>query len=57
MWVTRTQKSFEWMTDVIREVEDTDTRGVVDTHIFVTQFKQKYDLRTTMLVSMSVLQY
>lgn len=49
IWVTRTQKSFEWLTDVIRDVEETDTQGVLDTHIFVTQFKQKYDLRTTML--------
>ncbi|KAK7499705.1 hypothetical protein BaRGS_00009046, partial [Batillaria attramentaria] len=49
IWVTRTQKSFEWMTEVIRDAEDTDTRGIVDTHIFVTQFQQKYDLRTTML--------
>jgi hypothetical protein len=51
IWVTRTQKSFEWMTEVIREVEEEDSRGVVDTHIFITQFKQKFDLRTTMLVS------
>ncbi|PVD19736.1 hypothetical protein C0Q70_20227 [Pomacea canaliculata] len=49
MWVTRTQKSFEWMTDVIREVEATDSRQVVDVHIFITQFQQKYDLRTSML--------
>ena len=53
IWVTRTQKSFEWMTDVIREAEETDTQGVVSTHIFVTQFRQKYDLRTTMLVSLT----
>ncbi|XP_076465945.1 dual oxidase 1-like [Babylonia areolata] len=49
LWVTRTQKSFEWMTDVIREVEQTDTSDVVSTHIFVTQFRHKFDLRTTML--------
>ena len=50
LWVTRTQKSFEWMTDIIREVERGDVRQLVDVHIFITQFQQKFDLRTTMLV-------
>jgi dual oxidase len=49
VWVTRTQRSFEWMTDIIRQVEENDTRDVVSTHIFITQFKEKYDFRTTML--------
>ncbi|XP_014663461.1 PREDICTED: dual oxidase 2-like [Priapulus caudatus] len=49
LWVTRTQKQFEWMTDIIQDVENNDTRGLVSTHIFITQFYQKFDLRTTML--------
>ncbi|XP_076444374.1 dual oxidase 2-like [Babylonia areolata] len=49
LWVTRTQKSFEWMTDIIRQVELEDKRQLVDVHIFITQFQQKFDLRTTML--------
>ncbi|XP_078316138.1 dual oxidase 2-like [Crassostrea virginica] len=49
LWVTRTQKQFEWMTDIIREVESVDSNQFMDTHIFVTQFKEKFDLRTTML--------
>ncbi|CAG5131899.1 unnamed protein product, partial [Candidula unifasciata] len=49
IWVTRTQKSFEWLVDIIRQVEKADVREIVDTHIFVTQFQQNYDLRTTML--------
>ncbi|KAK7116278.1 hypothetical protein V1264_001988 [Littorina saxatilis] len=49
LWVTRTQKSFEWLTDIIREVEQGDERQLVDVHIFITQFQQKFDLRTTML--------
>lgn len=39
------------MIDIIREVEDTDKNGLVDVHIFITQFYEKFDLRTTMLVS------
>jgi len=49
IWVTRTQKQYEWFTDIIREVEDADKKGRVEIHIFVTQFFDKFDLRTTML--------
>ncbi|KAG8180699.1 hypothetical protein JTE90_005796 [Oedothorax gibbosus] len=49
IWVTRSQKQFEWMIDIIREVEDTDKNGLVDVHIFITQFYEKFDFRTTML--------
>ncbi|KAL4227481.1 hypothetical protein ACF0H5_012925 [Mactra antiquata] len=49
LWVTRTQKQFEWLTDIIRELEAVDYIGLVTTHIFVTQFKTKFDLRTSML--------
>ena len=51
LWVTRTQKQYEWFTDVIREVEEADTKGLVEMHIFITQLLNKFDLRTTMLVS------
>ncbi|XP_052282724.1 dual oxidase 2-like isoform X1 [Dreissena polymorpha] len=49
LWVTRTQKQFEWLTDIIREVENNDPNNLVNVHIFITQFQQKFDLRTTML--------
>lgn len=51
IWVTRNQKKFEWFTDTIREVEQADRKELVETHIFVTAFFDKFDLRTTMLVS------
>ncbi|PVD19871.1 hypothetical protein C0Q70_20364 [Pomacea canaliculata] len=38
LWVTRTQKSFEWLTDIIREVEAGDEKQLVEVHIFITQF-------------------
>ena len=53
MWVTRDQKQYEWLTDIIQEVEDKDVKRLLDTHIFITQFPQKFDLRTTMLVGNS----
>ncbi|XP_046910014.2 dual oxidase 2 [Dermatophagoides farinae] len=49
LWVTRTQKHFEWMSDVIREAEEKDFNNLLVTHIFITQFYEKFDLRTTML--------
>ena len=55
IWVTRSQKQWEWFTDIIRDVEEADTKGLVETHIFVTQFFDKFDLRTTMLVSSQTL--
>eukprot|EP00117_Sycon_ciliatum_P014232 scpid13674/ scgid14577/ Dual oxidase 1; Large NOX 1; Long NOX 1; NADPH thyroid oxidase 1; Thyroid oxidase 1 len=44
LWVTRTQRQFEWFTDIIRLVEEQDKKGFIDIHIFITQFYQKFDL-------------
>uniref|UniRef100_UPI00398F1C9E dual oxidase 2-like isoform X2 n=1 Tax=Pristiophorus japonicus TaxID=55135 RepID=UPI00398F1C9E len=49
IWVTRTQKQFEWLEDIIREVEETDKNSLVSVHIYITQVAEKFDLRTTML--------
>ena len=51
IWVTRTQKQFEWVTDIIREVEENDISDIVSVHIYITQYKEKFDVRTTMLVN------
>ncbi|NWS75108.1 DUOX2 oxidase, partial [Crotophaga sulcirostris] len=49
IWVTRTQRQFEWLADIIREVEETDMNDLVSVHIYITQLAEKFDLRTTML--------
>ncbi|XP_053129203.1 dual oxidase 2-like isoform X1 [Hemicordylus capensis] len=49
IWVTRTQRQFEWMADIIREVEENDQSDLVSVHIYITQLAEKFDLRTTML--------
>lgn len=49
IWVTRTQRQFEWLTDIIREVEENDSHDMVSVHIYITQLAEKFDLRTTML--------
>ncbi|XP_033823421.2 dual oxidase 1 [Periophthalmus magnuspinnatus] len=49
IWVTRTQRQFEWVSDIIREVEELDTQELVSVHTYITQVAEKFDLRTTML--------
>ncbi|NXT78254.1 DUOX2 oxidase, partial [Zapornia atra] len=49
IWVTRTQRQFEWLADIIREVEEADRHDLVSVHIYITQLAEKFDLRTTML--------
>ncbi|KAK1789841.1 hypothetical protein P4O66_015720, partial [Electrophorus voltai] len=49
IWVTRTQRQFEWVSDIIRQVEEMDARELVSVHIYITQLAEKFDLRTTML--------
>uniref|UniRef100_T1KCF3 NAD(P)H oxidase (H2O2-forming) n=1 Tax=Tetranychus urticae TaxID=32264 RepID=T1KCF3_TETUR len=49
LWVTRTQKHFEWLVDILRDLEEKDVSNLVCVHIFITQFYDKFDLRTMML--------
>uniref|UniRef100_A0A3B5MCU6 NAD(P)H oxidase (H2O2-forming) n=1 Tax=Xiphophorus couchianus TaxID=32473 RepID=A0A3B5MCU6_9TELE len=53
IWVTRTQRQFEWVSDIIREVEEMDTQELVSVHTYITQVAEKFDLRTTMLVRLT----
>jgi len=49
IWVAGQLKQWEWMLDILREVEECDKNGMVETNIFLTQLLQLADLRTTML--------
>lgn len=53
IWVTRSQKHFEWLTEIIAKVEEIsknyEVDGFFESHIYITQFYDKFDLRTTML--------
>ena len=53
MWITASQKHFEWLVDIIKNVEEHDKNQIVETHIFITQMFHQFDLRTTMLVSLN----
>ena len=50
IWVTNSIVKFNWMLDVLREVEKRDTDRLFACHVFVTS-PQHYDLRTMLLVS------
>lgn len=49
IWVSRTQKQFEWLVDILRDLERSDENKIVSSHIFITQFYKKFDLRTILL--------
>jgi dual oxidase len=49
IWVSRTQKQFEWLVDIIRDLEYKDRKAIISCHIFITQFFEKFDLRTIFL--------
>ncbi|XGW18396.1 hypothetical protein V3C99_002767 [Haemonchus contortus] len=49
LWICPTHKNYEWFVDVLKDVEELDQNRLLETHIFVTQFFHKFDLRTTML--------
>ncbi len=40
---------------MIRDTEEKDKSNLLTTHIFITQFYEKFDLRTTMLVRVSTI--
>ncbi|CAH0562068.1 unnamed protein product [Brassicogethes aeneus] len=49
IWVCKTQRQFEWMVDTLRQVENSDTKKFISCHIFITEFYEKFDLRTTIM--------
>uniref|UniRef100_A0A6A7G5H1 NAD(P)H oxidase (H2O2-forming) n=2 Tax=Hirondellea gigas TaxID=1518452 RepID=A0A6A7G5H1_9CRUS len=49
LWVTNSQHQFEWLTEILHDVEKRDTRNIIKNHIFITQFKNKFDMRTIFL--------
>lgn len=49
LWTTRSQWQYEWVLDILKEVEAMDKDKVIGAHIFISQLKSKFDLRTIML--------
>ena len=53
VWVTRSQRQFEWLCDIVREAEEWDAS--LETHIFITQKRADFDLRNLLLYIMGKL--
>uniref|UniRef100_A0A914XLN8 NAD(P)H oxidase (H(2)O(2)-forming) n=1 Tax=Plectus sambesii TaxID=2011161 RepID=A0A914XLN8_9BILA len=49
IWLARNHQQFEWFIDILREVENMDTDGLITIDIFVTQLLKDFDIRTMML--------
>lgn len=49
MWISRSQKQFEWLIDLLRNIEERDVNKIISSHIYVTQFYEKFDFRMFML--------
>jgi dual oxidase len=49
IWVTRTQKEYEWMVELLRDVQEDIPEEVLDVSIYITRGKQNYDLRTSLM--------
>jgi len=49
IWVCRSQRQFEWVIDVLREVEETDVNGILEVHIYITALRENFDLRTSLM--------
>jgi dual oxidase len=49
IWVTRTQKEYEWMVELLKEVQEEIPSEVLSVYIYITQGKKQYDVRTALM--------
>ncbi|KAJ3411720.1 Dual oxidase 1 [Chytridiales sp. JEL 0842] len=49
IWTTKSQRSYEWMVDLLASLENSPLGEILEAHVFITELPAKYDLRTTML--------
>lgn len=52
LWVARSQRQFEWVRDVIREVEELDTEGRLEAHLFCTAPPGQTDFPTAVATAL-----
>ncbi|XP_014669657.1 PREDICTED: dual oxidase-like isoform X2 [Priapulus caudatus] len=49
IWIAQSHRQFEWLIDMLREIEDVDKQNIIKLRIFITEFVQNFDIRTSML--------
>lgn len=46
MWIARTQRQYEWLVEICKEVEEVDDENLLEVHVFLTAEKRQADFRT-----------
>ncbi|XP_042479611.1 respiratory burst oxidase homolog protein A-like [Macadamia integrifolia] len=56
-WVTREQGSFDWFKGVMNEVAESDTKGVIELHNYLTSVYEEGDARSTLITMVQALNH
>ncbi|CAN7042677.1 unnamed protein product [Brassica rapa subsp. trilocularis] len=56
-WVTREQSSFDWFRQIMSEIADSDIKGVIEMHNYLTSVYDVGDARTTLLTMIQTLHH
>lgn len=56
-WVTREQGSFDWFRDIMNEIADSDIKGVIEMHNYLTSVYEEGDARSTLLTMIQTLNH
>ncbi|CAL9232433.1 unnamed protein product [Arabidopsis halleri] len=56
-WVTREQGSFDWFKDIMNEIADSDRKGVIEMHNYLTSVYEEGDTRSNLLTMIQTLNH
>ncbi|CAA7019588.1 unnamed protein product [Microthlaspi erraticum] len=56
-WVTREQGSFDWFREIMNEIADSDIKGVIEMHNYLTSVYDEGDARSTLLTMIQTLNH
>ncbi|KAJ3213002.1 Dual oxidase 1 [Entophlyctis luteolus] len=48
-WITRSQRGYEWMTELLADMESSAVGKLLECHVFITEVPSQFDLSTTLL--------
>ncbi|KFK31902.1 hypothetical protein AALP_AA6G173900 [Arabis alpina] len=56
-WVTREQGSFDWFREIMNEIADSDRKGIIEMHNYLTSVYEEGDARSTLLTMIQTLNH
>ncbi|CAD5327572.1 unnamed protein product [Arabidopsis thaliana] len=56
-WVTREQGSFDWFKEIMNEIADSDRKGVIEMHNYLTSVYEEGDTRSNLLTMIQTLNH